>query len=132
MKPPSQSDILTGLTGTLPGMQVAPVELEALLLTHPKIADAAVVPKADDEAEEIPKASGVLRDDLSEEAILEFVAERLAPHEKIRAVEFVDRIPKSPSGQDPAPRPCRVRARGRPVGVAGDALRLDGVQTESS
>jgi acyl-CoA synthetase (AMP-forming)/AMP-acid ligase II len=81
------------------GMQVAPAELEALLLTHPKIADVAVVPKDDDEAGEIPKAFVVLREDLSEEAIREFVAERVAPHKKIRAVEFVDRIPKSPSGK---------------------------------
>jgi acyl-CoA synthetase (AMP-forming)/AMP-acid ligase II len=79
--------------------QVAPAELEALLLTHPKIADVAVVPRADDEAGEIPKAFVVLREDLSEKEIMEFVAERVAPHKKIRAVEFVDRIPKSPSGK---------------------------------
>jgi acyl-CoA synthetase (AMP-forming)/AMP-acid ligase II len=81
------------------GMQVAPAELEALLLTHPKIADVAVVPKDDDEAGEIPKAFAVLREDLSEKEIMDFVAERVAPHKKIRAVEFVDRIPKSPSGK---------------------------------
>ncbi len=81
------------------GNQVAPAELEALLLTHPKIADVAVVPKADDEAGEIPKAFVVLREELSEEAIMEFVAGRVAPHKKVRAVEFVDRIPKSPSGK---------------------------------
>jgi acyl-CoA synthetase (AMP-forming)/AMP-acid ligase II len=81
------------------GMQVAPAELEALLLTHPKIADVAVVPKDDDEAGEIPKAFAVLREDVSEKEIMEFVAERVAPHKKIRAVEFVDRIPKSPSGK---------------------------------
>jgi acyl-CoA synthetase (AMP-forming)/AMP-acid ligase II len=79
--------------------QVAPAELEALLLTHPKIADVAVVPKADDEAGEIPKAFVVLREDLSPEAIMEFVAQRVAPYKKVRAVEFVDRIPKSPSGK---------------------------------
>jgi acyl-CoA synthetase (AMP-forming)/AMP-acid ligase II len=81
------------------GMQVAPAELEALILTHPKIADVAVVPKDDAEAGEIPKAFAVLREDLSEKEIMEFVAERVAPHKKIRAVEFVDRIPKSPSGK---------------------------------
>jgi acyl-CoA synthetase (AMP-forming)/AMP-acid ligase II len=81
------------------GMQVAPAELEALLLTHPKIADAAVVPRPDDEAGEIPKAFVVLLEDLSAEAIMQFVAERVAPHKKVRAVEFVDRIPKSPSGK---------------------------------
>lgn len=81
------------------GMQVAPAELEALLLTHPKIADVAVVPKDDAEAGEIPKAFAVLREDLSEKEIMEFVAEKVAPHKRIRAVEFVDRIPKSPSGK---------------------------------
>jgi acyl-coenzyme A synthetase/AMP-(fatty) acid ligase len=78
---------------------VAPAELEARLLTHPKIADVAVVPKADDEAGEIPKAFVVVREELSEKAIMDFVAGRVAPHQKIRAVEFVDRIPKSPSGK---------------------------------
>jgi acyl-CoA synthetase (AMP-forming)/AMP-acid ligase II len=81
------------------GHQVAPAELEALLLTHPKIADVAVVPRADDEAGEIPKAFVVLREELSEEDIMAFVAGRVAPHKKVRAVEFVDRIPKSPSGK---------------------------------
>ena len=81
------------------GMQVAPAELEALLLTHPKIADVAVVPKADDDAGEVPKAFVVVREEISAQAIMEFVAERVAPHKKIRAVEFVDRIPKSPSGK---------------------------------
>jgi acyl-CoA synthetase (AMP-forming)/AMP-acid ligase II len=81
------------------GMQVAPAELEALLLAHPRISDAAVVPKADEEAGEIPKAFVVLREDLSEKEIMEYVAARVAPHKKIRAVECVDRIPKSPSGK---------------------------------
>ena len=78
---------------------MAPAELEALLLMHPGIADVAVVPKADEEAGEIPKAFVVLREDLSPEAIMDFVAERVAPYKKVRAVEFVDRIPKSPSGK---------------------------------
>jgi len=81
------------------GMQVAPAELEALLLTHSKIADVAVVPKADDDAGEVPKAFVVVREEISAQAIVEFVAERVAPHKKIRAIEFVDRIPKSPSGK---------------------------------
>ena len=81
------------------GFQVAPAELEALLLTHPKIADAAVIPRADDEAGEVPKAFVVRREGLSEEAIMDFVAERVAAYKKIRAVEFLDKIPKSPSGK---------------------------------
>jgi acyl-CoA synthetase (AMP-forming)/AMP-acid ligase II len=81
------------------GMQVAPAELEALLLTHPKIADVAVVPRDDEEAGEIPKAFVVQAEEISGDEVMAFVAERVAPHKKIRAVEFVDRIPKSPSGK---------------------------------
>lgn len=81
------------------GMQVAPAELEALLLTHPKVADVAVVGKEDEEAGEIPKAFVVKKEDVSADEIQSFVAEHVAPHKKIRAVEFVDRIPKSPSGK---------------------------------
>jgi acyl-CoA synthetase (AMP-forming)/AMP-acid ligase II len=86
------------------GMQVAPAELEALLLTHPAILDAAVVRKADDEAGEVPKAYVVLKPDetsraTSGEAIMGWVAQRVAPHKRIRHLEFVDQIPKSASGK---------------------------------
>ena len=81
------------------GFQVAPAELEALLVTHPEVADAAVIGKPDAEAGEIPKAFVVKRGDVSEEEIVVFVADRVAPQKKVRAVEFVDQIPKSPSGK---------------------------------
>jgi acyl-CoA synthetase (AMP-forming)/AMP-acid ligase II len=81
------------------GLQVAPAELEAVLVTHPCVADAAVIPCPDEEAGEVPKAIVVLRQASEPEAILKFVAERVAPHKKIRYVEFVDTIPKSPSGK---------------------------------
>ncbi len=81
------------------GFQVPPAELEALLLSHPAIADAAVIPLPDPEAGEVPKAYVVLREEVEPEAILQFVAERVAPHKKIRAIEFTDNIPKSPSGK---------------------------------
>jgi acyl-CoA synthetase (AMP-forming)/AMP-acid ligase II len=81
------------------GFQVPPAELEAVLLTHPCIADAAVIPYPDDEAGEVPKGILVLREHVEPEAILEFVAERVAPHKRIRHLEFVDKIPKSPSGK---------------------------------
>ena len=81
------------------GMQVAPAELEALLLSHPGIADAAVIPIADEEAGEIPKAYIVTRSPLTEADIMAWVAERVAPYKKIRAVELTDAIPKSPSGK---------------------------------
>jgi len=81
------------------GFQVPPAELEAVLLTHPCVADAAVIPLPDDEAGEVPKAIVVLRKDSDADAILQFVAERVAPHKRIKHLEFVDQIPKSPSGK---------------------------------
>ena len=83
------------------GMQVAPAELEALLLSHPDVADVAVIPKPDEEAGEIPKAFIVLKPEsqVSAEDIMTFTADHVAPHKKVRAVEFIDLIPKSASGK---------------------------------
>jgi acyl-CoA synthetase (AMP-forming)/AMP-acid ligase II len=81
------------------GFQVAPAELEAILLTHSAVADTAVIPVPDDEAGEVPKAYVVLKGEAGAEALMEFVAARVAPHKKIRAVEFVEVIPKTPSGK---------------------------------
>ena len=83
------------------GMQVAPAELEALLLTHASIADVAVIPVADEEAGELPKAVVVRKNELpvTSEEVMSFVADKVAPHKKIRLVEFVDKIPKSASGK---------------------------------
>jgi acyl-CoA synthetase (AMP-forming)/AMP-acid ligase II len=81
------------------GYQIAPAELEALLLTHPAITDAAVIPVRDEEAGEIPKAFVVASTALTADDVIEFVAEHVAPYKKVRAVEIVDEIPKSPSGK---------------------------------
>jgi acyl-CoA synthetase (AMP-forming)/AMP-acid ligase II len=82
------------------GMQVAPAELEALLLAHPSVADAAVIGVPDEEAGEIPKAFVVRKDDtVTREALQDYVASQVAPHKKVRVWEFVDAIPKSPSGK---------------------------------
>jgi acyl-CoA synthetase (AMP-forming)/AMP-acid ligase II len=81
------------------GFQVAPAELEAILLSHPVIADAAVIGVHDEEGEEVPKAFVVLKEPISPEAIMEFVASQVAPHKKVRRVEVVDQIPKSPTGK---------------------------------
>jgi acyl-CoA synthetase (AMP-forming)/AMP-acid ligase II len=81
------------------GLQVAPAELEAILLGHPAVADAAVIPSPDEEAGEVPKAFVVLKTPTSAEDVMAFVAERVAPHKKIRRVEFIDSIPKSASGK---------------------------------
>jgi acyl-CoA synthetase (AMP-forming)/AMP-acid ligase II len=81
------------------GYQVAPAELEAVLLTHPHIKDAAVIRSPDEEAGEVPKAFVVSDGSVSAQDVMDFVAERVAPHKKIRRVEFVDEVPKSASGK---------------------------------
>ena len=83
------------------GYQVAPAELEALLLTHPLIADAAVVGAPDDDGQEVPKAFvvTVAGAELDEDAVMAFVAERVAPHKKVRQVAFIETVPKSSSGK---------------------------------
>src|SRR6185437_1106702 len=72
------------------GYQIAPAELEALLLTHPAIADAAVIPLPDEEAGEVPKAFIVPSGAITGEEVARFVAERVAPYKKLRAVEIVE------------------------------------------
>jgi acyl-CoA synthetase (AMP-forming)/AMP-acid ligase II len=83
------------------GYQVPPAELEALLLSNDSIADAAVIGVKDSDGEEIPKAFVVKQQgaDISEDDVMSFVAERIAPHKKVRVVEFIDQIPKSGSGK---------------------------------
>jgi acyl-CoA synthetase (AMP-forming)/AMP-acid ligase II len=81
------------------GHQVAPAALEAVLLTHPAVADAAVIGCPDAQAGEIPKALVVCRQPVSADELLAFVADRVAPQERVRRLEFTDQIPKSPSGK---------------------------------
>lgn len=81
------------------GYQVAPAELEALLLTHTAIADACVIPVPDDEAGERPKAVVVLRGEAEPADIIAWMGERAAPHKRLAAVEIVDAVPKSASGK---------------------------------
>jgi hypothetical protein len=76
-----------------------PAELEAVLVGHPAVADVAVIPSADDAAGEVPKALVVAREPVDDDALLAFVAERVAPYKKVRRLEFVDEIPKAPSGK---------------------------------
>jgi acyl-CoA synthetase (AMP-forming)/AMP-acid ligase II len=82
------------------GFQVAPAELEALIISHDQVADVAVIPVPDEEAGEIPKAFVVKgSDDLTEDDVKGFVSDRVSSYKQIRAVEFVDEIPKSASGK---------------------------------
>ncbi|KAG9449382.1 hypothetical protein H6P81_009347 [Aristolochia fimbriata] len=81
------------------GFQVAPAELEAILLTHPSVDDAAVVPLPDEEAGEVPAACVVMNPNANEteEDIINYVASNVATYKKVRVVQFVDAIPKSHS-----------------------------------
>jgi 4-coumarate--CoA ligase len=79
--------------------QVAPAELEALLVTHPAVADAAVIGVPDAKAGEMPKAFIVPRGEADPSEIMDFVAAQVAPYKRIHLVEFVDQIPKAASGK---------------------------------
>jgi acyl-CoA synthetase (AMP-forming)/AMP-acid ligase II len=83
------------------GFQVPPAELEAVLLRHPDVADAAVIGLPDDEAGEIPVGYVVLRPGAaaSPEEIMRFVAGEVAHYKRIRRLEVIDAIPKSAAGK---------------------------------
>jgi acyl-CoA synthetase (AMP-forming)/AMP-acid ligase II len=81
------------------GYQVAPAELEAVLVGHPAVTDAAVIPMHDDEAGEVPKAFVVLAAPVGADELIAYVGARVAPYKRIRQVEVIDAIPKSSSGK---------------------------------
>ncbi|KAK8512599.1 hypothetical protein V6N13_082863 [Hibiscus sabdariffa] len=83
------------------GFQVPPAELEALLLSHPQISDAAVVPFPDEEAGQCPMAYVIRKSgsNISETEIMDFVGKQVAAYKRIRKVAFVTSIPKNPSGK---------------------------------
>jgi len=102
------------------GLQVAPAELEGLLLGHPLIYDAAVVPRADERAGEVPVAFVVKKEallrgmgkaaeadalpKLTAEQVQAFVAGKVADYKRLAEVHFVDAIPKNPSGKSASPQ----------------------------
>jgi acyl-CoA synthetase (AMP-forming)/AMP-acid ligase II len=81
------------------GYQVPPAELEAVLVSHPKVKDAGVIGVPMDDGGEAPKAFVVVEDGVTADELIAYVAERVAPYKKIREVEFTDEIPKSASGK---------------------------------
>ena len=97
------------------GFQVAPAELEAVLLAHPEIADAAVVGIPDEEAGEVPAAFLVAAGDrrLTLEELDDWFEGQLAHYKRVRRVAYLDAIPKSASGKI-----LRRLLRGRPAQAA--------------
>jgi long-chain acyl-CoA synthetase len=84
------------------GFSVAPAQIEALLLEHPAVADVAVVAKQSEEAGEIPKAFVVLRaghENITPDELIIWANGKLATYKNVREVEFIDAIPRNPSGK---------------------------------
>jgi acyl-CoA synthetase (AMP-forming)/AMP-acid ligase II len=81
------------------GFQVPPAELEAILITHPAIADCAVIGVPDEEAGELPKAFVVIDGEVTDDEIIEFVADQVSPQKRVRIVERIEEIPKSAAGK---------------------------------
>ena len=82
------------------GFQVPPAELEALLIEHPAVADCAVIGVPDEEAGEIPKGFVVVSgEEVSDDELMAFVAEKVSPQKKLRLIERIEEIPKSASGK---------------------------------
>ena len=83
------------------GIYVSPFEVEATLVQHPSVLEAAVIGKQDDEGLVKTKAFVVLKTGATaDEAELKaFVKERLAPYKDPRFIEFVDDLPKTATGK---------------------------------
>jgi len=83
------------------GYTIAPAEVEAILYEHPAVKECAVVSKTDALAGEVPKAYVVLRagHNIDQDELIKFCAGRIAPYKRIREVEFIEEIPKTPVGK---------------------------------
>ncbi|KAJ8767283.1 hypothetical protein K2173_017327 [Erythroxylum novogranatense] len=84
------------------GFQVAPAELEAMLIAHPNISDAAVVPMKDEAAGEVPVAFVVRSSNgsnITEDEIKQYISKQVVFYKRIYKVFFTESIPKAPSGK---------------------------------
>ena len=70
-----------------------------MLVSHPAVAEAAVIPSPDAEHGEVPKAFVVLKSPATAEELMDYVAGRVASYKKVRRLAIVDAIPKSPAGK---------------------------------
>jgi long-chain acyl-CoA synthetase len=84
------------------GFSIAPAQIEAIFLEHPSVADVAVIARADAVAGEIPKALVVLRPGYEQQNVDELLAwvnSRLATYKNVRELEYIEAIPRNPSGK---------------------------------
>ena len=81
------------------GFQVAPAELEALLLTHPNVGDVAVVGRPDDRSGEVPVAHIVPWGELDVDELRAWMDERVAEYKRLADIVIAEAIPKNPSGK---------------------------------
>jgi acyl-CoA synthetase (AMP-forming)/AMP-acid ligase II len=81
------------------GYQVPPADLEAVLVSHPKVKDAGVIGIPMEGGEEAPKGCVVCDEDLDLDELAAYVTDRVAPYKKLREIERVEEIPKSASGK---------------------------------
>lgn len=79
--------------------QVSPTELEVLIATHPAVADVVVAGRPNEHTGEIPVAYVVRRAPIEAHDLMRWVAARVAPHKRVRAVEFINEVPRSPAGK---------------------------------
>lgn len=83
------------------GYNIAPAEVESAIYEHPSVKECAVVGRTDPAVGEIPRAYIVLKDgcSIAADEIIEFCRQRVAPYKRVREVEFIDKIPKTPVGK---------------------------------
>jgi acyl-CoA synthetase (AMP-forming)/AMP-acid ligase II len=80
-------------------LQVAPAELEAVLASHPAVAECAVVGRPDERRGEVPVAFVVARAEVDGDELMAWVAERVSPHKRLHDVSFVEQLPRTPAGK---------------------------------
>lgn len=85
------------------GFQVWPTEVEDVLCSHPAVLEAAVIGVPDEYHGEVPKAYVVLRSEhkgrITEEELMKYCEERLAKYKVPKKIEFIEELPKGPSGK---------------------------------